>query len=776
MLELKNLSKNYYVGDTTVEALKNVDLKFRKNEFVSILGPSGCGKTTMLNIIGGLDKYTSGDLLIDGKSTKLYKDNDWDAYRNTTIGFVFQNYNLISHLSVLENVEMALSLSGVSSKERKERSIKVLEEVGLKDQVYKKPNQLSGGQMQRVAIARALVNNPKILLADEPTGAIDSKTSSQIMKLIKEISRDRLVIMVTHNSKIANKYSDRIVNLLDGEILSDSNPANGDVKVGGNLVNSKTSMSFMSAIRTSFKNLITKKGRTLITTLAGSIGIIGIALVLAISAGMTNYVNDIQSDSLAGFPISINSEVIATTMGGSSGGPGAFMNNDDQEALEFPNESIIYSFNEDQNTVVHTNVFTEDIMSHIDDMDTTLYNSIAYTRSISIQMITEANNGSFNKVESAGGGGFMSMFGSNSVVNELPNNQEFVESQYDILEGSYPTNYNEVVLVVDNMNQLDVTTLEALGYDIEEDYTFSDFIGKDFKVIPNNVYYNQVGDVFVNGSDLESMYENLDSITLSIVGILRVNEDASSEVLSEGIGYTTMLTDYLLEDSSNSDIVLAQIADPTMNVLTGMGFNEQVAYDLVMQNIGGDSTPTGIQIYPVSFESKDEIKSYLDTYNVGLADEDTIIYTDLAETISTTISGMISTITIILGAFAGISLVVSSIMIGIITYVSVIERTKEIGIMRSLGARKKDISRIFTAETLLIGLGAGVFGILIYLLLQIPVNIILENLLGISGFATLSIYSATGLILLSSALTLISGIIPSKIAANKDPVIALRTE
>lgn len=777
MLELKNLSKNYYVGDTTVEALKDINLKFRKNEFVSILGPSGCGKTTMLNIVGGLDQYTQGDLLIDGKSTKVYKDNDWDAYRNTTIGFVFQNYNLISHLSVLENVEMALSLSGVGSKERKERTIKVLEKVGLRDQISKRPNQLSGGQMQRVAIARALVNNPKILLADEPTGALDSKTSAQIMKLMKEISTDRLVIMVTHNSKIAEKYSDRIINLLDGEILSDSKPANGDTSFDGTLVNKKTSMSFGMAIKTSFKNLITKKGRTLITALAGSIGIIGIALVLAISGGMTSYVNDIQSDSLAGFPISISSVVQTSSFGGGdSDGPRSFMSPMEVDELEFPSESVIFSDDPTQSTIIHENVFNENILTYIDDLDPTLYNSIAYTRSISIHMITETNSGSYNKVEVENDGGYASFFGNDSIVNELPNNQAFVESQYDILAGSYPTSYNQVVLVVDTMNQVDVDTLEAIGFDIEESYTFDDFIGKDFKVIPNNVYYNQVGDVFVAGSDLESMYNNAESIDLSIVGILRVNEDASSEVLSEGIGYTPMLTDYLVTDATNSDIVLAQKDSLDVNVLTGLSFNGQLTYDAVMKTIGGDSTPTGIQIYPVSFEAKDTIKAYLDTYNIGLSDEDAIIYTDLAETLSNTISGMINTITIILAAFAGISLLVSSIMIGIITYVSVIERTKEIGIMRSLGARKKDVSRIFTAETLLIGLGSGIFGILIYLLLQIPVNLVLGNFIGISGFASLDIYSAVGLILLSSALTLIAGIIPSKIAANKDPVIALRTE
>ncbi|MCK5731518.1 MAG: ABC transporter ATP-binding protein, partial [Tenericutes bacterium] len=622
--------------DTTVEALKGINLKFRKNEFVSILGPSGCGKTTMLNIIGGLDQYTSGDLLIDGKSTKVYKDNDWDAYRNTTIGFVFQNYNLISHLSVLENVEMALSLSGVSAKERKERATKVLVEVGLKDQISKKPNQLSGGQMQRVAIARALVNDPKILLADEPTGALDSKTSDQIISIIKEISKDRLVIMVTHNSKIANKFSDRIINLLDGETLSDSKPANGDVELGGNLVNRKTSMSYTTAIKTSFKNLITKKGRTLITAFAGSIGIIGIALVLAISGGMTSYVNDIQSDTLAGFPITISNVVQADTFGGDdSGGPRSIMNPDQQDTLEFPDESLIFSYDESSSTVIHTNVFSSDVLTYIDDMDSTLYNSIAYTRSTSLQVVAKTNSGSYNLVETSGSSG-MSFFSSNSIVSELPNNQSFVLEQYDILEGSYPTNYNEVVLVVDNMNQLSVETLEAMGLDIDEEYTFQDFLGKSYEVIPNNVYFNQIGDVFVPGPDLEVMYNNSESITLSIVGILRVKEDASSEVLNTGLGYTTMLTDYLLEDASTSDIVISQIATPDTNVLTGLPFNEQLTYDLVMKSIGGDTTPTGIQIYPVSFESKDLIKDYLDAYNVDLADDDKILYTDIAETISTT--------------------------------------------------------------------------------------------------------------------------------------------
>jgi putative ABC transport system permease protein len=771
MLELKNLSKNYYAGDTTVEALKNIDLKFRKNEFVSILGPSGCGKTTMLNIVGGLDKYSSGDLLIDGLSTKQYKDSDWDAYRNTTIGFVFQNYNLISHLSVLENIEMALSLSGVSAKERKERSIEVLINVGLKSEIYKKPNQLSGGQMQRVAIARALVNNPKILLADEPTGALDSKTSDQIMKLIKEISKDRLVIMVTHNARIAEKYSDRLVHLLDGEIISDSKPANGDVKLGGNLVNSKTSMNFWTAMKSSFKNLITKKGRTLITAIAGSIGIVGIALVLAISNGMTSYVEDLEGDSLAGFPITIASQVTSFQ----SDRQNAMMGLEEDTNLEFPDEEIIFSYDESESTVTHTNIFTDEVLDHVADMDTSLYNSIAYTRAISLHLVTETTAGSYSVVEVDSSGQSM-FFGGTSAYSELPSNQEFVESQYDILSGNYPTDYNEVVLVVDNMNQLDVSILTALGFDLEEDYTFEDFIGKEYKIIPNDVYYNQVGDLFVANSDLDEMYNDGESITLSIEGILRVNEEASSEVISTGIAYTTALTDYMLNNASESDIVEAQLTSLDTNVLTGGAFNDLLTYETVMKIIGGDSTPTAIQIYPKTFESKDEIKSYLDEYNIDLDIEDTIVYTDLAEVISSTISSMVSTITIILAAFAGISLVVSSIMIGIITYVSVIERTKEIGIMRSLGARKKDISRIFTAESLLIGLTSGVLGVAIYGILSIPVNAILGNLIGVTGFASLGVTYAAGLIILSCLLTLIAGIIPSRIAANKDPVTALRTE
>jgi len=771
MLQLKDLSKNYYVGNQVVPALKNINLKFRNNEFVSILGPSGCGKTTMLNLIGGLDRYTSGDLLIDGKSTSEFKNTNWDAYRNSTIGFVFQNYNLISHLSVLDNVEMALSLSGVSTKERKDRATKVLEEVGLADQLYKKPNQLSGGQMQRVAIARALVNNPQILLADEPTGALDSKTSKQIMKLIKDISKDRLVIMVTHNSKIAEEYSDRIINLLDGEVIGDTKSLK-DVDLentGENLYNKKTSMSYTQAIKTSFKNLFTKKGRTLITAIAGSIGIIGIALVLGISTGMTDYIDDLQGDTLAGFPITISS-IVQTDQFGPPGPAGEVT-----EEASFPEGETILPYDESTSSILHVNELDDKFITYLEDMDEEYYNSISYTSAVALQIITEASNGTYQLVALDGGNVF-DFFGSGEVYTEIPNNQEFVESQYDLLKGTYPQSYDELVLVVDKDNQVDVNILEALGFNVLEEYSFDDFLGKEFKVIPNNVFYNQTGPFYLPSTDYEGMYNDEDAITIKITGILRVNEEATSEVLSVGIGYTSMLTDFVHDDAMNSDIVLAQIAEPTKNVITGQEFNEQLTYETIMQTLGGDSTPTGVQIYPVSYDTKDQIKEYLDAYNEGKTEEESIIYTDIAEVFSNTISSLINTITIILSAFAGISLVVSSIMIGIITYVSVIERTKEIGIMRSLGARKKDISRIFNAETLLIGLTSGGLGIAIYYILQGPINLIISGYIDVSGFASLPIYYALGLIALSSALTLLAGIIPSRIAANKDPVTALRTE
>lgn len=773
MLELKNIKKDYIVGDQTIPALRGINLKFRKNEFVSILGPSGCGKTTTLNIIGGLDRYTSGDLLIDNKSTKSYKDRDWDSYRNNVIGFVFQNYNLISHLNVLDNVEMALSLSGINAKERKERATQVLVQVGLQDHLTKRPNQLSGGQMQRVAIARALVNNPKILLADEPTGALDSKTSKQIMELIQEISKDRLVIMVTHNKKIAETYSDRIIELLDGEVLNDTNKVTSDLNESNEILsNKKTSMSFYQAIRSSFKNLFTKKGRTLTTAVAGSIGIIGVALVFGISTGMTNYVTDLETDTLAGFPITIDQAVYTDQFGGDDEDRNVIFG-DDSSVNETTEYTEIYSYDSEAASVTHINNISDEFITYLNNMDEDLYNTISYTSALSFNIVTEASTGSYNLIDTTSGN---SMFSSSSVFNEMPSNSEFVLSQYDVFSGYYPENYDEVLLIVDSENRLDTSTLEALGLDINDTYQYEDLIGKTFSVIPNDVYYIEQNGIYLANTDYDSMFHNEDSILIEIVGIAKVNEDATSEILGEGIGYLTELTDHMLNLASESSIVTSQIANPDVNVLTGQSFNEQITYETILLTIGGDSTPTGVQIYPTSYEAKDGIKLYLDDYNVGLDEEDVIIYSDLAETIGSTISGLINTITIILTAFAGISLVVSSIMIGIITYVSVIERTKEIGIMRSLGARKKDISRIFNAETLLIGLTSGILGVGVYYILQSPVNMIIGNIIGIDGFASLPVSYAVLLVLLSSTLTLISGLIPSSIAAKKDPVISLRTE
>ena len=769
MLQLVNIKKSYVVAGQPFPALNGINLEFKNNEFVAILGQSGSGKTTMLNLIGGLDRYSSGDLLIDGKSTKDFKDQDWDAYRNATIGFVFQSYNLIGHLSVLDNVEMALRLSGVSPKERKERAEEVLIEVGLKDHMKKRPNQLSGGQMQRVAIARALVNNPKILLADEPTGALDSHTSVQIMQLIQKISKDRLVIMVTHNAEIAERFSDRIVRLVDGLVVEDTRPVKPqDLIAKEKLINKKTSMSFLTAIKTSFKNLLTKKGRTILTSVAGSIGIVGIALVLSISNGMTAYTNTLQSDSLAGFPITIDSVINTDSFGPPPGTPFG-----DPIENEFPDGTTIYAYDSEASRSNHINVIDQTFIDYLNQMNPDYYNSISYSRAVALNVIDQTDTSNYIKVTTQESNGF---FGVTRYFNELPDNQDFILSQYDILSGVYPVDMNEVVLVVDSQNRLNLNFLNALGITIDETYNFNDFLGKTFKVVQNNDYYQQIGSAYVPSTDYEAMYLSPDSMTLTVVGIMRVKEEASSELLDYGIGYTTKLTDELLRLAKTSDVVTAQTSSPTINVLTNQPFNVQVSYQQVMRTIGGDDSPTGVQIYPKSFDDKDLIKEYLDSYNVGKDALDTIIYTDLAEQISSTISQLINTITIILSAFAGISLVVSSVMIGIITYVSVVERTKEIGIMRSLGARKKDISRIFNAETLLIGLASGFFGVVVAQLLNFPINIIIENLIEVSNFSNLMISHAILLIVLSTILTLIAGLIPSGIAARKDPVIALRTE
>ena len=766
MLKLTDVTKIYRMGNENIPALKKVDLEFRKNEFVSVLGPSGCGKTTLLNIIGGLDQYTSGDLLINEKSTKNFKDKDWDAYRNHSVGMVFQSYNLIPHLTVLENVSLALTLSGVGTADRKQRAMQALIDVGLENQTRKKPNQLSGGQMQRVAIARALVNNPEILLADEPTGALDTKTSVQVLEILKKVSSDRLVIMVTHNEQLAEAYSDRIIKLVDGVVVDDTNKYKKDkpeiILDAERLKQKKTSMSFFAALKNSFKNLMTKKGRTVITSIAGSIGILSIALVLSISNGMTSYINSMQRDTLAGFPITISPVATSFT--------GGF--NDSRE--EFPDTNKLYYYDTSALSTTHVNNITDDYIAYLEKMDTSLYNSVTYSYGLSMNVITKTNIGGYSKVNTASSS---SLLGGSSSFSELPDNEEFVLSQYDILAGSYPKSKNELILVVDRYNGLSDRTLAALGIINKTDvYNYSDLLGHELKIIDNNTYYyyDSVEDYYKENENLGTMYSSGESLTIK--GILRIKESASSELLSTGVGYTADLTKAMLDLAQASDIVNAQKISPTINVLGGEAFNATTTYNSVMLKIGGIATPTGVQIYPKNFDSKDSIRTYLDAYNTGKADANKIVYTDLAEAITSITGTLITTITVILAAFAAISLVVSSIMIGIITYVSVVERTKEIGILRAIGARKRDVSRLFNAETVLIGFAAGLIGVVFGLMLLLPINAIINSFIGISGFAIMPIWAIFGLIALSMGLTFIAGLIPSKAAAKKDPVICLRTE
>lgn len=761
MLKLKEINKNYLAGENEVKALKNINVEFRENEFVSILGPSGSGKTTLLNIIGGLDHYTSGDLLINGKTTKDYKDSDWDSYRNSTIGFVFQNYNLIAHLSVLGNVELALTLSGISPRERRNRALEALNNVGLSDQINKKPNQLSGGQMQRVAIARALVNNPGILLADEPTGALDTVTSGQIMDLLKEIAKDRLVIMVSHNTKIAEKYSTRIVKLLDGKIIDDSMPFYNNEEY--NIKNEKykkgkkSSMSFWTALKLSFRNLTTKKARTVITSIAGSIGIIGIALVLAIGNGMNNYVSTMQSDTLSGFPLSIY-PVSRFDMNFGK-------NNNDNAFIE---EDIIYPYDQMTDSKQHYNIISDEYIEFLDNMDNSLYNSISYTYGLKMNLVGKTDANEYKLLNS-----------ENLRMQQLPASDEFVNSQYDLLYGNYPQNSSEAVLIVDKNNKIDVEILNELGVPYNEETTFKsdNFIGRTIKVIYNDNYYNynDQTQTFYPNMNYESLFNSSENKDITIIGVLRVKEDASSSMLDRGIGYKSSLTEEILQNSKDSQIVQSQKNNTVTNVITGLQLvpNE---YDSMMIVLGGKTTPISINIYPISFSAKNQIKTYLDKYNNDKLEANKVFYTDLGEMITSTMGKLIDTISLILSAFAAISLLVSSIMIGIITYVSVVERTKEIGVLRSLGARKKDISRVFNAETIIIGFTAGIIGIIVTMVLSVPINIIAEQKVQVANIAKLPILSAIGLIGISMLLTFIAGIIPSSIAAKKDPVEALRSE
>ena len=781
-LKLKNITKLYEAGDSKVEALRGINLDFDGSGFVSILGPSGCGKTTLLNIIGGLDKYSSGDLIISGVSTKDYKDRDWDAYRNSQIGFVFQNYNLISHQTVLENVEIALTLTGVSPKERERRSMKVLSDLGLGDQAKKKPNQLSGGQMQRVAIARALVNNPNILLADEPTGALDSKTSVQIMEILKEISKEKLVIMVTHNSKLAKEYSDRTIELLDGKVLSDSqgNTKQKDEELTVAKENKKTAMSYFTALSLSFKNLLTKMNRTIITSIAGSIGIVGVALVLALSNGLTRYINDMQSESLAGFPLTVSSG--EQMMDLSSIDYTAMMNGEEDEFTKFTDEDVLYSYNRFSNTEAHINVFTDEYMEYLSKMEKELpdaINTISYSRAVNINLLSKVDGKVALYDTNTASQGMMPMGNILSYFNEISDNDEFVLSLYDLIgEGSrLPETKNEIAIVVDSYNRVSSGFFEKLGI-ADEELKLSDFIGKPLlKVIPNNEFYKKTNGVYVPiaSTEYDSVYDSPEGAELVVTGILRKKDEVAASFLPEGVVYTRALTDYIVESAKTSDIAIAQSNSDT-DVLSGFPFPKEEMKAMRLLSLGAESIPVSVNIYPKDFDSKDLIKEHLDEYNKGKEKKDQVLYSDIAESMTGAVGRLIDTVTYVLVGFAAISLVVSTIMIAIITYVSVIERTKEIGILRSVGARKKDITRIFNAETIIIGFVAGMLGVGLSYLLSIPINSILFDLVGIKGLASLNPISAVLLVLGSMVLTLIAGAFPARMAAQKDPVVALRTE
>ncbi len=895
MLELNDIKKDYVSGSTTVSALKGINLRFRDCEFVSILGQSGCGKTTMLNIIGGLDKYTSGDLKINGVSTKNYKDRDWDFYRNNSIGFVFQSYNLIPHQTVLSNVELALTLSGVSKAERKKRAIEALEKVGLGEQIHKKPNQMSGGQMQRVAIARALVNNPDILLADEPTGALDTETSIQIMELLKEISKDRLIIMVTHNPELAKNYSTRIVRLLDGVITDDSDPytledmeadirakevakvKTSEKKIKKSGKKQKTSMSFFTALSLSFNNLMTKKTRTILTAFAGSIGIIGIAMILSISNGIQLYIDRVQRDTLSSYPITLQAESIdissmVTSMTGNSD------SEEHEDKFKIYSNDIMGDMINTMVKEVKSNNLSEfkkyienggsDIKSYVSDIQ------YSYDVPLNIYMKDTSNGveqlnpstmfdsiygeGATSASYSMSSGMGMGMFSNSSVWNQLLGNQQVLDEQYDVLAGHWPENFNEVVLVADKNNEVDDYTLYSLGlkdpeevrtlfkkmmvgesYETKKDisYTFDEILDTEFKlVMPTDMYkYNDVTGTWDDYSKDDKYMTNVvnNGTDIKVCGIIRPNDDAVSTSLSSGIGYTAKLTEYIIEEVKNSEIAKAQLADTSVDVFTGVPFDNDRNTEITMDDVNAymatlspeesaqmqamtsgmsddqilqlfsaslkarttdatlDSnksklgitdldTPSQIDIYATDFDSKEKVQNIIKDYNKLQQDdgkeENVINYTDYVGIMMSSVSTIINAISYVLIAFVAISLIVSSIMIGIITYISVLERTKEIGVLRSIGASKKDVSRIFNAETLIEGFVSGALGIVVTLLLCIPANALIKHLTDISNVAQLPVAGGVILIIISMFLTFIAGLIPAKLAAKKDPVVALRSE
>lgn len=772
MLEVRKLTKYYTIGEQRFDAVKGIDLRFRRDEFVSILGESGSGKTTLLNLIGGLDRYNSGDIIIDNVSTKNYKDKDWDAYRNHRVGFVFQNYNLITHLDILSNVELAQTLSGVSKEERRNRAIEVLTRVGLKDHIKKKPNQLSGGQQQRVSIARALVNNPTIILADEPTGALDSETSEDIMNLLTEISKDKLIIMVTHNSDLAKRFSNRIVRLKDGEVIGDTNPYevkdNKDLKTD----TSKSSMSYFTALRLSFKNMLTKKTRTLITALAGSIGIIGVALVMSLQYGFTTYLNDMERGTFAGLPLRVSRSYTDFN---------AILNANRNRETPDPVEGGILGYEPEISFAFASNDITQDYIDYIENSNIRDFGTVVYQYDFRTQYYY-FDGQNLNTNPRSNPQPPFSTTGS-SYINQTAFSYEFINEYFDIVNGSiYNPNAYQAMLVVDEANRIPNNVLRFFGLNTNEIIPYEDLVGRTFKIYTNNAMYKENAGMFTertlnsDQADLLGIYNDSNNpyvIEVEISGIIKVNTTFIS--VSEGIVYTSKVAERIIELNTQSDVVIAQELSET-SVVTGQSINLNNTKQDLLYRLGGISIPSGILIYPNSFDGKEAIINILDTYNVGLDDATQINYVDSVAAAVTMIKTVMDSISAVLVAFASISLFVSSVMIGIITYTSVLERTKEIGILRSIGARKKDISRVFNAESILIGFFAGTLGVLITYMLVPIINIFLEEPTGNSNIAQLFYLHAILLIIISITLTFIAGLIPSKIAAKKDPVAALRSE
>lgn len=763
MLKLVKINKSYTTGEFTQHALNDISLEFRKKEFVSILGASGSGKTTLLNIIGGLDRYDSGDLIINSTSTKEFKDRDWDAYRNNCIGFIFQSYNLITHISILENVEMSMTLSGVNSSKRRKKAKEALKKVGLEKHINKKPNQLSGGQMQRVAIARALVNDPEIILADEPTGALDSETSVQIMELIKEIAKEKLVIMVTHNPELAKKYSTRVIEFKDGNLISDSNPIEKDEISEEQYKINKTSMGFLTALKLSFNNIITKKGRTLLTAFAASIGIIGIALILSLSNGFDIKIDEFESDTLSQMPILITPTIPVADEEAQAELMNSFMNDENS----YTTKKEVYPLLTFE-SITHNNKITLDYIDYLESADESYIGGISYNRATNLNILYKNDD----KV---------TLLNSSSMLFPLPetlNGKEsvIITDNFELIHGKMAEKENELLLLVDTKNRVSLDILKLLGYDKDSVISFDELLNKEFKVVLNDDFYASYGAGFMMNTNYDEMYNSKNNITLKITGIIRGKKDNKfAQYSGTGLTYKESLMETVMEKNSSSQIVKKQ-QEVDYNVLTLEKITEDNIKDQLLAYLGARSAPVAIQIYPKDFKSKDKLLEYLDKYNKNLDKDDKILYNDAAATISSLSGGIMDAITIVLIAFSAISLVVSSIMIGIITYISVLERTKEIGILRALGARKKDIKRVFNAETFLVGLTSGILGILIARLLLFPANAIIENLTDLPNVAQMNPIHAIMLIIISVLLTVIGGAIPAGIASRKDPVESLRTE